>query len=322
MPLFHRESPEERQQKETAQAAAQLEAQLQARSIQALSAGGLPARAQERIAQIQQTITSGAGVPLYSSDLSVAELALTHQLGYRPTGLVAGSCIYHIGWTGWTYTGELDTQTQAMSSAVGLAIGRLRQEVHGMGALGVVGVRLEIRRPEWAPHYIEAVALGTAITAGGKPSASEPFVCGLSAQEYFKLLSAGSRPAGLAFGNSAYYIYTNWGSSWQRSSWYNQEVEAYSNAVRDAQRYAFGRMHAQAHTVRAHGIVGVHLEHSLREIEVESGNDTHRTDYVIEYLSWGTAVVQAPADVHLPRPTMVLDLEDLVRPTPQKPEQE
>jgi len=72
-------------------------------------------------------------------------------------------------------------------------------------------------------------------------------------------------------------------------------------------------MHAQAQSVRAQGIVGVHMEHKIEEIEVSTGNDTERTDYAIEYLAWGTAIVQAPAEIQMTRPAMVLDLEDLAR---------
>lgn len=31
---------------------------------------------------------------LFTSDLSVSEFALLHQLGYQPLGLVMGSCVY------------------------------------------------------------------------------------------------------------------------------------------------------------------------------------------------------------------------------------
>jgi uncharacterized protein YbjQ (UPF0145 family) len=316
MPFFHRESPEEKQQKEATRAAVELEAQLQEQSRQALAAGGLPVRAQERVAKIHDALSAGAGVPLFSSDLSVSELLLTRQTGYEPVGLVAGSCVYHIGWNRWTLTGELDAQTNAMLSAGNLAIDRLTQEAKGMGALGVVGVRLEIRRPEWGERLIEVVALGTAIRSSSGTVATEPFISGLSAQEYCSLLRIGSRPAGLVFGASTYYIYTNWRDARQNMSWYNQEVVKYTESLRDAQRYAFGRMHARAQDFGADGIVGAHIEHSLHRIPYEDGDgndDRARNDYVVEYIAWGTAIVEAPADVQLQRPSMVLNLEDLAR---------
>ena len=312
MPLFHRESSEEKQQKEAALAAANLEAQLQERSKEALAAGKLPIRAQERVGQIREAISSGAGVPLFGSDLSVNEFLLARQLGYEPVGLVAGSCVYHIGWTGWTYTGVLDNQTEALFTATTSAIGRLKQESLGMGALGVVGVRLEIRKPAWGENLIEVVALGTAIHTRGAPAHAEPFVGGLSAQEYCTLLQAGVRPVGLVFGNCAYYIYTSYVDQAQNYSWYNQEMQRYTQSVYDAQRHTFGRMHRQAEAAHAHGVVGVHFDHTLRRI-ASGGSDNEREDYIVEYIAWGTAIVESPANSTISTPSMVVDLEDLAR---------
>src|SRR5271166_1853666 len=101
MPLFHRESPEERQRKERAQQEAALAASLDERSRNALAAGGIPVRAQERIAAIRG---ASGNIPIFSSDLSVDELALVHQTGYEPLALVAGSSVFHIGWNRWTLT--------------------------------------------------------------------------------------------------------------------------------------------------------------------------------------------------------------------------
>jgi uncharacterized protein YbjQ (UPF0145 family) len=129
-------------------------------------------------------------------------------------------------------------------------------------------------------------------------------------------LKAGSRPAGLAFGNSTYYVYTNWQDARQNMSWYNQEVAKYSQSVREAQRNAFGRMHARAQALGGHGIVGVHIDHTLHRIPYEdSDGDTNeaRADYIVEYVAWGTVIIEAPADVQMPRPSMVLNLEDLAR---------
>ena len=312
MPLFHRESAEEKQQRENALAAADLEAQLQEKSKQALLAGKLPVRAQERVAEIREAIDSGAGVPLFGSDLSVNEFLLARQLGYEPVGLVAGSCIYHIGWNSWTYTGVLDNQTEALFVATTSAINRLKLEALGMGALGVVGVRLEIRKPTWGESLIEVVALGTAIHARGAPAHAEPFVGGLSAQEYCAMLQTGSRPVGLVFGNCAYYIYTSYRDQMQNLSWYNQEVVKYTQAVYDAQRHAFGRMHRQAESAHAHGVIGVHFDHTLRRI-ASGGSDNEREDYIIEYIAWGTAIIEAPAHTKIRTPAMVVDLEDLAR---------
>ena len=61
-------------------------------------------------------------------------------------------------------------------------------------------------------------------------------------------------------------------------------------------------------------MVGVHIERKLREIPyVDSDGDTEedRSDYILEYLTWGTAILQAPG-AGLPHPpAMVVDLGDV-----------
>ncbi|HWE61973.1 MAG TPA: heavy metal-binding domain-containing protein [Chloroflexota bacterium] len=312
MPLFHRESAEERQRREAAELAARQEATLQERSLRQLEAGGLPARAQERIAQIR----SGVGGAPYSSDLSVDELLFARQSGYAPLGLVSGSSVYHIGWNSWTMSGELDAQTAAMAGAAYAAIDRMRQEAEGMGALGVAGVHLQVTRPQWGEHLVEVIALGTALKALGDTQATPPFLCGLSGQELWSLLRMGTRPAGLVFGNSTFYIRTDWRDIWRNTSWYNQEMQHYTQGLYQAQRYTFGRMHELAARQQAHGVIGVHIEHSLTPIpqQTQNGDETiEYNDYVVEYLAWGTAVIEAPSHPHLAPVAQVLDLEDAAR---------
>jgi uncharacterized protein YbjQ (UPF0145 family) len=162
---------------------------------------------------------------------------------------------------------------------------------------------------------VEVVALGTAIHARGAAPHAAPFMGALSAQEYCALLQAGVRPVGFVFGNCAYYIYTNFMDQSQNMSWYNQEVMKYSQSVRDAQRHAFGLMHRQAAALHAHGVVGVHFDHTLRRIATGSSeNDDEREDYIVEYVAWGTAIVEAPVDAPRSAPSMVIDLEDVAGP--------
>ena len=86
MPFFRRGGDDERE----ARARAQTE---QAASLEALTQGGLPLRAQQRLGEI------GKATPgFFTSDLSVDEFALVHALGLRPISQVMGSSIYHVGW--------------------------------------------------------------------------------------------------------------------------------------------------------------------------------------------------------------------------------
>ena len=299
MPFWRRDDDDEGARRTEAEAEAQ-------RSRQALEAGGIPIRAMERAERIR----GGGAVGPFSSTLSVNELSFLRQAGYAPLGLVAGSSVYHIRWNAWNQTGELDNQTGALQAAAGLAIGRLRQEAHGMGALGVIGVRLRIQRPAWGEHLLEVTALGTAVQVPAAPTHAEPFTSGLSGQEFCALLRAGCRPLGLVFGNSSYYIYATYSQARQMRSWANQELDVHTQALRYTQRASFARMHAAAAHLGAQGVVGVRIERSIRRIEVER-NDQSREDFVIEHLNWGTAIAEAPADIRIARPSMLIDLEDL-----------
>ena len=134
MPFFRRQSEEGR-------AAGELAAAEQAASLAALESGGLPLRAQQRLAEI-------AGGAFFTSDLSVSEFALLHSLGLRPLGQVMGSSIYHVGWQqspgmwgGWQPGGvsqELTVLSEAWNAARERAFGRLQQEAKALGAHTVV----------------------------------------------------------------------------------------------------------------------------------------------------------------------------------------
>src|SRR5258708_28301786 len=157
MPLWKRSSPEEEQARDQEQEEATA-------SRQALEAGGLPHKAQRRLREERE-----AGHTLFSSDLSVNELLLTHEQGYQPLSQVMGSSIYQVGWQynrqySWDMQlQELTTVSEAHQEAALLALGRLEQEARLIGAHGVVGVRFSRRSYEWGSNLLEYTAIGTAI---------------------------------------------------------------------------------------------------------------------------------------------------------------
>src|ERR1043165_6893803 len=101
-----------------------------AESVQSLEAGRLPLNAVDRLKD--QAARQGTPGHIFTSDLSVNELALTDQVGLHPLGQVMGSSVYHVGWqwmprTAWD-SGELEMLTQAFYEARHLALGRLQKE--------------------------------------------------------------------------------------------------------------------------------------------------------------------------------------------------
>ena len=102
---------------------------------------------------------------LFTSDLSISEFLLVKEAGFDPVGLVVGSSIYHVGYQqiGVAQNQEMTVLTQAMYHARELAMTRMEEEAHVLGADGMVGVRLEVDHKEWGQHMAEFVAIGTAV---------------------------------------------------------------------------------------------------------------------------------------------------------------
>ena len=307
MPLFRRGDPGDRERNDAAAAE-------QAASLEALERGGLPLRAQQRLADIE------AG-DLFTSDLSVNEFALVHSIGLRPLAQVMGSSIYHVGWQqrpgqwgGWQPGGlsqELTTLSEAWNTARERAFGRLEQEASLLGAHAVVGVRLTKGAHDWAAGSIEYIAVGTAVRIEGADPADRPVLTDLSGNDYWKLWQAGYKPLGVVGASSVYYIV----SSWQQqqamggmfSSWANQELRDFTQGVYDARETTLGRVSAEARRHGAAGVVGVTIEHSVQEREVEGGG-RHRTDLIVTMHVIGTTIAERAGTEADLSPALMLDL--------------
>src|ERR1700722_14503849 len=122
----------------------------------------LPGHATERLVEMRG---KSEDQRLFTSDLSTSELLLVKESGFDPVGLVVGSSIYHVGYqqSAWSQNQEMTVLTQAMYHARELAMDRMEEEAHQLGADGVVGVRLEVNHKEWGHNIAEFVAIGTAI---------------------------------------------------------------------------------------------------------------------------------------------------------------
>ena len=108
----------------------------------------LPVHAQERLKGLRSSVHS-TGV--FTSDFSVNEFLLVRKAGFEPIGLCVGTCVYHVGiqYGSWSKNQEMDVLSKAMYHARELAMSRMRAEASAMGADGIVGVKLTIKRLEW-----------------------------------------------------------------------------------------------------------------------------------------------------------------------------
>ena len=122
----------------------------------------LPAHAAERLKGLRSSAHSSG---VFTSDFSVNEFLLVRKAGFAPIGLCVGSCVYHVGiqYGSWGQNQELEVLSKAMYHARELAMSRMRAEATAMGADGIVGVKLTIKRLEWDEHLLEFIAIGTGV---------------------------------------------------------------------------------------------------------------------------------------------------------------
>ncbi|MGZ3422493.1 MAG: heavy metal-binding domain-containing protein [Polyangiales bacterium] len=238
----------------------------------------------------------------FTSDLSVNEFLLVKEVGFQPLGLVMGSSIFHIGVqiAGNELAEELTSMTQALYQSRELAMVRMEEEADALGADGIVAVRLAVNIHSWGTNVIEFVAIGTAVKHEQSPGSfrtkeNKPFTSDLSGQDFWTLLNAGYRPLGFVMGNCVYYVGPPPPAQAQ-----NGELTHVTQALYDARELAMERMQVEAESLQAEGIVGVIVD------------ETNHTwgPTVLEFSAVGTAVVSIRADHQIPRPTLVLTVND------------
>jgi uncharacterized protein YbjQ (UPF0145 family) len=107
----------------------------------------------------------------FTSDLSGQDFYTLLSAGYRPVGLVMGTCVYHVAHQnlgGWFRrigrNAEMPNFTQALYDARELAMERMQTEAESLQAEGIVGVQLKEGSHGWDSHVIEYFAVGTAVT--------------------------------------------------------------------------------------------------------------------------------------------------------------
>src|ERR1700746_3541524 len=154
----------------------------------------IPVHAQERPKGLRSSGHSPGGFP---SDFSVNEFLLVRKAGFEPIGLCVGSCVYHVGiqYTSWSKNQELDVLSKAMYHSRELALSRMRAEATAMGADGIVGVKLSIKRLEWNEHLLEFIAIGTGVVhaeghKGFRAHDGGPFTSDLSGQDFWSLVAS------------------------------------------------------------------------------------------------------------------------------------
>jgi uncharacterized protein YbjQ (UPF0145 family) len=116
-----------------------------------------------------QPFRNAHGMP-FTSDLSGQDFWTLLKTGYRPVGMVMGSCVYHVAQQGigqWMrqmgQNVEMANYTQALYDARELAMERMQAEAVSLNAQGIVGTQINERSHGWGSHVIEFFAVGTAV---------------------------------------------------------------------------------------------------------------------------------------------------------------
>lgn len=269
-------------------------------ALAALEQGGIPPKAQARLAELRH-----GDQTLFTSDLSVSEFALMTRVGLRPVSQVMGSSVYHVGWQGMpgSYFGigrgsyELTVLSEAWNQARGLALSRLQQEAQHAGADAVVGVRIRWGAHDFAPNSVEMVAVGTAVRTGSAEPSPTPVLTDLSGQELYNLLSAGYRPVGVVGATTVFYVVPQWATQNMTSGWgnwsANAELPDFTQALYGAREVAFGHLNSQARQLGAHGIVGVSIRQNINTREIDQGGGGKRIDLIVHLHVLGTAITEA-----------------------------
>jgi uncharacterized protein YbjQ (UPF0145 family) len=264
----------------------------------------LPKHAQERLVEMRGRNEADR---LFTSDLSTSEFLLVKEAGFDPIGLVVGSSIYHVGFqqAALFKNQEMTVLSQAMYHARELAMTRMEEEAHALGADGIVGVRLDVNHKEWGSHIAEFVAMGTAVVHRNDPHRfknkhGRPFTSDLTGQDFYILLRSGYRPLGMVMGNCVYHIALQTFSNFIRNFTQNTELTQYTQALYDSRELAMERMQQEAEQLGATGIVGANVH------ERSHAWGPH----VIEFFAVGTAVEEISKDHVIDPPLLVLPLVD------------
>lgn len=267
----------------------------------------LPVHAQERLKGLR---SSAHSTGVFTSDFSVNEFLLVRKAGFEPIGLCVGSCVYHVGvqYGTWNKNQELDVLSKAMYHARELAMTRMRAEATAMGADGIVGVKLTIKRLEWDEHLLEFIAIGTGVVHGEGHSGFRahdggPFTSDLSGQDFWSLLHSGYRPVEMVMGSCVYHVAHRGLISGLASAGRNVELENFTAALYEAREIAVERMQFEAAAAQAEGVVGV---------DIHEGSYMWKP-HVIEFFAIGTAVLPLAAEIapeKITDPIMVLSVND------------
>lgn len=308
-------------------------------SLERIEQGGIPLAAERRLRELGERDGS------FTSDLSVADFALCHQLGLRPLSQVMGSSIYQMGyqegiggmgWGGAMLT-ELDTLSHALNEVRERALRRLAEEARQVGADAVVGVHTRTGESDFGTGSIaiEQMVVGTAVhrgdgvSRGADPSgaatgeqrprqrkgargeAVAPVLTELSVADFAKLVQAGFEPCGIVAWSAVFFVSYMFnpmleGGMLGGGALQNYELREFTQAFYSARETVMQRMTSQAASLNATGVVGVRIGHTARRHTIgRELGGRERSGLMVTFNAIGTAIRQERESVINPPETTV-----------------
>jgi uncharacterized protein YbjQ (UPF0145 family) len=236
----------------------------------------------------------------FLSDLTVGELVLLEEIGFRPVDIVSG-----VGSASWnpqfTSSGTDGTAWgRAIATAIDTARGGIMEELHARKADGVVAMRFELEREHG--NFITCSMLGTAVSGTGRrPDRAHPFATTLSARDFHLLVRAGYHPVGIAMGVSVVGFAARSVTQSLGLSRENIELSDQTTALYSAREKAMEMMEREATELQADGVV---------EVEIQERPVNMLLAHAVEFIAVGTAVCRGPEGHQPLNPEFQLTLDD------------
>jgi uncharacterized protein YbjQ (UPF0145 family) len=244
-----------------------------------------------------------------TSDLSLDEILLLHSVGLEPAEVVFGVGCVSILTGVWTWAvGAVDDARVAFHAALNLAKENIRSQVHRTGALGVVGVEVEV---DMRPHACTVVITGTAVRAMSDEASHShfrvkyhnAFLCDLSARDFVVLGNAGWYPLDLVAGASFVHAPRRSLGTAVGQATQNIELTNFTETLYAAREQAMGELQSRISQAGGTGLLDAKIVD--RPMRFAS--------HVVEFVVYGTAVRMLTAEHTHPQVSMVVPLDDAVR---------
>jgi uncharacterized protein YbjQ (UPF0145 family) len=236
----------------------------------------------------------------FLSDLTVGELVLLEEIGYRPVDIVSGA-----GTSTWnpqfTTAGTEGTSWgRAIAAAIDNARSGILEELRSRRADGVVAMKLEMERERGS--ILTCTMLGTAVAGTSRrQDAGHPFATTLSARDFHLLVRAGYHPVGIVIGVSVVGFAARSAAQSLGLARDNVELGDQTTALYSAREQAMEMMEREAAELHADGVV---------EVQLQERPVNALMTHAVEFIAVGTAVCRGKEGHKDLAPEFQLTLDD------------